>query len=111
MRVIARWTWTSYLCVSDRAQASANGAAQRAVPITASLHQRTIRLAFPLDEEATLSLAIAPTATGPFVEIQWTASIPLPDDRAARIKQGVQLAREKGTDAVAVVRTILEHCQ
>lgn len=89
----------------------ADTAAPQAVPITVSLHQCAIRLSFPLGEEATLSLAVSPTTTAPFVEIQWNASAPLPDDRMARIEQGVQLAKEQGTDAVGVVRVVLEHCR
>lgn len=89
---------------------TADHAAPRAVAITASLHQRSIRLSFALDEEVTLSLVLVPTPASPFVEIRWSASGPLPDDRAARVEQGVQLAKEQGTDAVALVRVVLEHC-
>lgn len=78
-------------------------AAPTSLPLTATLHARCLRIAFPFPSEVaeppTVGLELRPSPSPPYVAASWDAQPPLGDHERGKMDAAVKAALEGGDDA------------
>jgi len=83
-----------------------------AVPVTATLQQRSLRLVFPVildseNEPSVISVITTPSAISPFVDVQWNAPRSMSEDVRTEIDKQLAAVSNDLTTSVKVVQSII----